>query len=320
MKGKKTIMVQLKQLPKIALGAWAWGNDGTFGGSLTAADLRPVFETAMKAELNLWDTAYAYGMGTSEKVLGEFLRTVPRDSYLISDKFTPQCADPSAENAVTAMYETSAKLLGTDYMDIYWIHNPVGAPEWTRKLIPLAKSGRIGRIGLSNHNLAEIKEAAAILEAEGLRIAAIQNHYSLLNRSSETSGILDYCKENGITFFSYMVLEQGALSGKYDTNHPFPADSDRGAVYNPMLPQLEKLNAGLKEIADKHGVAVAQLPVAWAIAKGTLPIIGVTKVYQVEDAARAAALELTSEEIETMERLAGETSLNVIRYWEKEMK
>ena len=312
--------MELKQLPKIALGAWAWGNDGTFGGSLTDADLRPVFDAAMKAGLNLWDTAYAYGMGASEKVLGEFLRTVPRDSYLISDKFTPQCADPNAENAVTALYETSARLLGTDYMDVYWIHNPVGAPEWTRKLIPLAKTGKIGRIGLSNHNLAEIKEAAAILEAEGLKIAAIQNHYSLLNRSSETSGILDYCREKGITFFSYMVLEQGALTGKYDTKHPFPADSDRGAVYNPMLPQLEKLNAGLKEIADKHGVAVAQLPIAWAIAKGTLPIIGVTKVYQVEDAAKAADLKLTADEMETMERLAGETPLNVIRYWEKEMK
>ena len=309
-----------KQLPKIALGAWAWGNDGTFGGKLTDADLRPVFDAAMKAGLNLWDTAYAYGMGTSEKILGEFLRTVPRDSYLISDKFTPQCADPNAENAVVALYETSAKLLGTDYMDIYWIHNPVGAPEWTRKLIPLAKTGKIGRIGLSNHNLAEIREAAAILGAEGLKIAAIQNHYSLLNRSSETSGILDYCRENDITFFSYMVLEQGALSGKYDTRHPFPADSDRGAVYNPMLPQLEKLNTGLKEIADRHGVAIAQLPVAWAIAKGTLPIIGVTKVYQVEDAAKAAALELSANEIETMERLASETPLNVIRYWEKEMK
>ena len=312
--------MELKQLPKIALGAWAWGNAGTFGGSLTDADLRPVFDAAMKAGLNLWDTAYAYGMGASEKVLGEFLRTVPRDSYLISDKFTPQCADPNAENAVTALYETSARLLGTDYMDVYWIHNPVGAPEWTRKLIPLAKTGKIGRIGLSNHNLAEIKEAAAILEAEGLKIAAIQNHYSLLNRSSETSGILDYCREKGITFFSYMVLEQGALTGKYDTKHPFPADSDRGAVYNPMLPQLEKLNAGLKEIADKHGVAVAQLPIAWAIAKGTLPIIGVTKVYQVEDAAKAADLKLTADEMETMERLAGETPLNVIRYWEKEMK
>lgn len=312
--------MELKQLPKVALGAWAWGNDGTFGGSLSAADLRPVFDAAMKAGLNLWDTAYVYGMGTSEKVLGEFLRTVPRESYLISDKFTPQCADPAAQNAVTAMYEVSSKLLGTDNMDIYWIHNPVGAPEWTRKLIPLAKSGKIGRIGLSNHNLAEIKEAAAILAEEGLKISAIQNHYSLLNRSSETSGILDYCKENGITFFSYMVLEQGALTGKYDTHHPFPANSDRGAVYNPMLPQLEKLNAGLKEIADKHGVAVALLPVAWAIAKGTLPIIGVTKVYQVEDAAKAAALELTAEEIAAMEHLAEEMPLNVIRGWEKEMK
>ena len=72
-------------------------------------------------------------------------------------------------------------------------------------------------------------------------ISAIQNHYSLLNRSSETSGILDYCKENDITFFSYMVLEQGTLTGKYNTEHPFPEDSDRGQTYNPMLPQLEKL-------------------------------------------------------------------------------
>lgn len=317
---EKRKMENNKKLPKIALGAWAWGNDGTFGGNLTPDDLRPVFDAAMKAGLNLWDTAYVYGMGASEEVLGSFLRTVPRESYIISDKFTPQCADPDAENAVTAMYETSTRFLGTEYIDIYWIHNPVGAPGWVRKLISLAKSGKIGRIGLSSHNLAEIREAAAILEKEGLKISAIQNHFSLLNRSSETSGILDYCRENDILFFSYMVLEQGALSGRYDTKHPFPADSDRGAVYNPMLPQLEKLNAGLKEIADRRGVPAAQLPVAWAIAKGTLPIIGVTKTYQVEDAVGAANLELTQEEVEEMEHLAGEMPLNVIRSWEKEMK
>ena len=313
-------MTKTKTMPPIALGAWAWGNDGTFGGNLTSEQLHPVFDAAMQAGLNLWDTAYAYGMGTSEKVLGEFLRTVPRDSYLISDKFTPQCANPTVDNAVITIYDTSATLLGTDYMDIYWIHNPVGAPEWTRKLIPLAKMGKIGRIGLSNHNLAEIKEAAEILKKEGLRISAIQNHYSLLNRSSEESGILDYCKENDIIFFAYMVLEQGALSGKYDTQHPFPEGSDRAAVYNPILPDLEKLNVCLKEIADKHGVTTAQVPVAWAIAKGTLPIIGVTKVYQVEDAAKAAALELTADEVTAMEELAAGLSLNVIRYWEKEMK
>lgn len=310
-------MAEIKEMPKIALGAWAWGNDGTFGENLTPETLRPVFDTAMKSGLNLWDTAYVYGMGTSEKVLGEFLGTVPRESYLISDKFTPQCADPTADNAVTALYEKSAELLGTDYMDFYWIHNPMDAPKWVKELIPLAKSGKIG---LSNHSLAEIKEAADILAKEGLKISAIQNHYSLLNRSSETSGILDYCKENDIIFFSYMVLEQGALTGKYDTEHPFPADSDRGRTYNPMLPTLEKLNKELEKIADRHYVATAQIPVAWAIAKGTLPIIGVTKVYQVEDAVKAVAVELSAEEIETMEKLGDEAQLNVIRYWEKEMK
>lgn len=309
-----------ENLPKVALGAWAWGNDGTFGGTLTVESLRPVFDAAMNAGLNLWDTAYVYGMGQSEKTLGALIRDLPRDSYLISDKFTPQCADPSAENAVTELFNTSAQLLGVDYMDFYWIHNPMDAPKWTEKLIPLAKSGKIGKIGLSNHSLAEIKEAAAILEKEGLKISAIQNHYSLLNRSSETSGILDYCKENGITFFAYMVLEQGALSGKYDTKYPFPEDSDRGRTYNPMLPELEKLNAALKEIADRHGVPAAQLPVAWAIAKGTLPIIGVTQVNQVEDAVQAASLELSQDEIRAMETMGDQAGLNVIRYWEKEMK
>lgn len=310
----------MSKLPEIALGAWAWGNDGTFGGTLQAGELRPIFDAAMQNGLNLWDTAYVYGMGTSEKVLGSFLRTVPRKNYLISAKFTPQCANAEAENAVIDMFNTSAELLGTDFMDFYWIHNPVGAPKWITELIPLVKGERIGKIGVSNHSLSEIKQANEILQAEGLKISAVQNHYSLLNRSSETSGILEYCKENDIIFFSYMVLEQGALSGKYDTAHPFPAGSDRGNTYNPMLPQFEKLNAGLKEIADCHGAEIAQLSVAWAIAKGTLPIIGVTKVHHVEDAAKAAAIKLTVDEIKTMEQLASEADVNVIRYWEKEMK
>ena len=117
-----------------------------------------------------------------------------------------------------------------------------------------------------------------------------------------------------------MVLEQGALTGKYDTEHPFPADSDRGKNYNPMLPQLQKLNTELGKIADRHHVATAQIPVAWAIAKGTLPIIGVTKVYQVEDVVKAMAVELSEEEIRMLENLGDEAQLPVIRYWEKEMK
>lgn len=96
----------MANLPKIALGAWAWGNDGTFGNSLTAETLKPIFEAAMEHGLNLWDTAYAYGMGTSEKVLAGFLKGLPRDMYLVSDKFTPQCANgkPTAMADICDLY------------------------------------------------------------------------------------------------------------------------------------------------------------------------------------------------------------------------
>lgn len=307
-------------LPKIALGVWAWGNDGTFGNEHKSEDLKPIYDKAMELGLNLWDTAYVYGMGKSEEVLGEFLRSSDRDEYVISTKFTPQLAEMFDANEVTSMYENSAKILGVDDIDIFWIHNPVGAPEWTKKLVETAKEHDIGMIGVSNHNLAEIKEANEILKEAGLKLGAVQNHYSLLNRSSEDSGILEYCRENDIIFFSYMVLEQGALSGKYDTEHPFPEGSDRANAYGGSLAEIEELNKAIAEIAKNHDAKVAQLPIAWAIAKGTLPIIGATKVHHVEDAADAINIELTYDEIKTMEELADKANINTIRVWEKEMK
>ena len=310
----------MNSLPKIALGAWAWGNDGTFGGHLTAEMLRPIFDAGMAHGLNLWDTAYAYGMGTSEKVLAGFLKDLPRESYLISDKFTPQCASNSP-TAMADMIGMQLKLMNLDRFDIYWIHNVWNAPHWIEELAKFYEGKtNVPMLGVSNHNLAEIKQANEILKAHGLRLSAVQNHYSLINRSSEESGILRYCRENGIVFFSYMVLEQGALSGKYDTNHPMPEGSDRAATYNPMLGKLEILNAAMKKLADKYHVAIAQIPVAWAIAKETLPIIGVTKENQVLDAAKAASISMTAEESAELERIADSLKLNVIRFWEKEMK
>lgn len=310
----------MANLPKIALGAWAWGNDGTFGGDITAESLRPIFDTAMANGLNLWDTAYAYGMGTSEKVLAGFLKGLERDTYLVSDKFTPQCAN-GKPTAMADMIEMQLKLMELDRFDIYWIHNVLDAPHWTEELAKYFEGkDNIPLLGVSNHNLAEIKQANEILKSHGLKLSAVQNHYSLINRSSEDSGILDYCRENDITFFAYMVLEQGALSGKYDTSHPMPEGSARAETYNPVLDKLEVLNAELKKLADKYNVGPAQIPVAWAIAKGTLPIIGVTKTGHVEDAVKAANVALTAKETAELERVADSLELNVIRFWEKEMK
>ena len=311
----------MANLPKIALGAWAWGNDGTFGNNFTADSLRPIFDKAMESGLNLWDTAYAYGMGTSEKVLAGFLKGLPRESVLVSDKFTPQCADTSSPTAMKDMIEMQLKLMELDRFDIYWIHNVWDAPKWTEELAKYFEGkDNVPLLGVSNHNLAEIKQADEILKAHGLKLSAVQNHYSLINHSSEDSGILEYCKENDIHFFAYMVLEQGALSGKYDTAHPMPEGSARAQTYNPVLDKLEILNAELKKLADKYGVGAAQIPVAWAIAKGTLPIIGVTKENQVEDAVKACNVSLSAEEVAELEKTADSLELNVIRMWEKEMK
>ena len=310
-------------LPKIALGAWAWGNDGTFGSGIDASELKPIFDTAMQAGLNLWDTAYAYGMGTSEQVLGGFLEGLPRESYLISDKLTPQCMNADTDEPVedvNDMIDMQLQLMGLDRFDIYWVHNPLSAPLWISAVAQYFE-GRDDApiIGVSNHNLAEIKQADAILREHGLRVGAVQNHLSLINRSSIDSGILDWCHENDATFFSYMVLEQGALTGRYDTTHPMPEGSARAQAYNPVLDKLEVLNAKLAEVAEAHGVGIAQVPVAWAIAKGTLPIVGVTKEHHVTDAAAAAAVELADAEVAELEQLADTLGINAIRFWEKVM-
>lgn len=311
------------KMPRIALGTWSWGTgfaggDQVFGNNLGVKELKPVFEAAIKNGLNLWDTAVVYGMGTSEGILGEFTRNVPREKLILSTKFTPQIAGES-NDPVADMLQSSLERLGTDYIDIYWIHNPANVDQWTKYLIPLVKSGKVKRVGVSNHNLEEIMRAESILFKEGVRLTAIQNHYSLLYRSSEEAGILDYCKKNDMTFFAYMVLEQGALSGKYNIKNPLPEGSQRAATYNPMLLELESLTEVMKKIGEKHQASESQISIAWAIAKGATPIIGVTKVSHVEDAAKASEIILTKEEIAELENKACKTGLNTKGAWEKPM-
>lgn len=308
---------------KIVLGTWSWGagfagGDQVFGNNLGVEELKPVFDEAMANGLNLWDSAVVYGMGASENVLAAFTKACKREEVLISTKFTPQIAGDT-ENPVADMLAGSLERFDTDYIDIYWIHNPADVERWTPMLADLVKSGKVKRVGVSNHNLAQIKRAEEILSKEGVHISAVQNHFSLLYRSSEKAGILDYCKENGIDFWAYMVLEQGALSGKYDTAHPLPAGSQRGDTYNPLLPQIERLVAVMRTVGDKYGITPAQVALAWAIAKGTTPIIGVTKPVQVQDAVRAMQVVLTADEVKMLEDAAESTGVDTRGSWENPM-
>ena len=309
---------------KIILGTWSWGSgavggDQVFGNHLEMEQLKPVFEAGMQAGLNVWDTATVYGMGASESILGELAKAYPRKEVVLSTKFTPQIA-PDTADAVTELMENSLKLLQTDYIDMYWIHNPADVERWTPGLIPLLQSGKVKRVGVSNHNLAELKRADEILAEAGFHVSAVQNHYSLLYRSSERGGVLDYCLQHGIQFWGYMVLEQGALSGKYNTQNPLPAESDRGRKYNPVLPQIENLTNAMKTIGEKYGASCSQIGIAWAIAKGVMPIIGATKPHHVQEAAEAAKIQLTTDEVKELEVLAEATGVDTRGSWEHSME
>ena len=307
---------------KIALGTWSWGiggfagGDTIFGNQLDTKDLQEVFEVAVSNGLNLFDTAYAYANGESERILGELVDTYGRDQIVISDKFTPGMQNDAAENPVIDMLEGSLKRLGTDFIDIYWIHNSADVERWTPLMVEAVKSGKIGRIGVSNHSLEQVKRVQDILAPHGIKVSAVQNHFSLLYRHSIEDGLLGYCKENGIQFFSYMVLEQGALSGKYNEANPLPENSNRGRTYNPLFPALKDLLASLQEIAEKYSATPAQIATAWAIGCGTTPILGVTKVEQVRDAAQVAEITLTPEEVIKLEQVAIASGVDTRGGWE----
>ena len=303
----------------IVLGTWAWGdNNSYFGNNYDEDHFRPVFDAAIAKNLSFFDTATAYGNGGSEKILGDLMQSVPRNELTISTKFTPQMA-PATDNPVQTMLEESLKRLGTDYIDYYWIHNDADVEKWTHDLLPVLKAGKIKHVGVSNHTLSEIKRVQEILAEEGFKLDAVQNHLSLLDRSSEKAGILDYCKKNGLEFFAYMVLEQGALTGKYNVNNPFPAGSVRAQAYNDKLPQLTDLVDKLTEIGKKYDLSAAQTAMAWALSKDTFPIIGVTKVNQVEDAAQVAATRLTEAEVTELEAVAAKINVDTTGSWEPNM-
>lgn len=311
------------KLPAVALGTWAWGDsgeagDGYFGSRLDAHGLRDVVDKAHASGFTLWDTAVAYGMGRSETVLAEALSRYERSEYLLSTKFTPQLAG-AGDDPVADMLEQSLERLRTDYIDIYWIHNPADVERWTPALIPLLRAGKVRHVGVSNHNLQQITRADAILAEAGFRIEAVQNHHSLLYRSSEEAGIIDLCRERKIRFFSYMVLEQGALSGKYDARNPLPEGSSRAEAYNPVLPQLTRLTDRMASLGKDHDASAADIAVSWAITKGTTPIVGITRAGYIDGLVKASKLQLSSEQMKELETLADQTGVDTRGWWEQPM-
>ena len=306
-----------KQLPPIAVGTWGWGTGANgsgivFGSKPDHDRLKESFDIAYGSGFTLFDTAHVYGMGTAEKLLGEF---ADGKQIILSNKYTP--VSKFSEDKVSSMYGESLRDLGDRKPDIYWLHQPKYIEETLTCLCKMQKEGKIGSIGVSNFGLEQLRLADKVVKKNGCTIAGVQNHFSLLFRESLDNGVVDWCSKNGAVFFAYMVLEQGALTGRFTSKNPLPFFSRRGMAFTRQrLKKIEPLLAELEDVGKAHGLTVSQTSAAYAIARGTLPIIGVTKPYQAADLAKIASAPLSSDEAARLEKAADDTGVRVKAGWE----
>ncbi len=305
-----------RELSVPLIGTWSWGGgmNGSrmvFGQSFSEDQLQAVFSKAYESGFVFWDTAEVYGMGRSEEILG---RMITGKNVMISTKHFPNKRYKNGE--CRRAIEKSLERLRIPNIDLYWLHSPQNIKENMTELAECLKDGLIKSIGLSNGSVDDILIASKVLEENGTQLSAIQNHYSLLSFEREQA-MLELCKKKDIIFFGYMLLEQGALSGHYDKDHTFELFSSRGLVFGKSkFVKIDKLIAYERQLAKKYGVDCSQIPIAWGISKGVVPIVGINKPHHADSLAAGTELSLTKDEITELERLALASGVKCRGAWE----
>lgn len=300
----------------IMIGTWAWGtgNNGSsmvFGNKQDPEVLKESFNEAVDLGFLKWDTAAVYGMGTCETLLGNLIKG--HDDIFISTKFMPDKKYKSG--SLVKSFEDSMSRLQRSSADLYWIHVPNNLEDNIMEAIPLMKDGRIKSLGISNVSLSHIEKAEKLLSDNGLKLGAVQNHFSLLRNDQQP--IIDHCRENGIDYYAYMVLEQGALSGKYSAKNHFPTFSMRNFAFpKSKFKKIEGLLTVMKELSMKYNVDQSQIPVLWAIGKGAIPIVGITKPSHAKKLFEAAEVNLTDGELDILTQKAADTGIRQQGIWE----
>ena len=301
---------------EVMIGTWAWGpgmngSKLVFGKSYDESVLRDTFEKATKLGFLKWDTAAVYGMGSCEKLLGGFING--RKDIFLSTKYFP--TKKYKAGSLTDSFNESMERLQLKSADIFWLHAPKNIEENLSEAVPLMKDGRIKSIGISNVSMENIKTAERYLEKNGLKLGAVQNHFSLLRNDQQP--IIDYCNSKGIQYYAYMVLEQGALTGRYNAKNHFPTFSMRGFAFpKSKFKKIENLLNLMKTIANKYGIDESQIPILWAIAKGAIPIIGITKPAYAEKLSAALEVTLSDDEVNKLTAEAKKTGIRQQGSWE----
>jgi aryl-alcohol dehydrogenase-like predicted oxidoreductase len=263
-----------------------------------------VVEAAIDEGVTFFDTADVYGDGESERFLGEILEG-RRDEVVLATKFGWNAGDgtatATADHAKQAI-EASLERLRTDHVDLYYYHRPDSATpfdETLGALDELVRAGKARFAGCSNLTAEQLRDVTEIIEREGLtRIVALQNEYSLLQRSAEEA-VLPLCREHGIGFVPYFPLASGLLTGKYRRDAGAPPGSRLEGRPERLTGESFDAVEALERFADERGHTLLELAIgALASTPGVASVIaGATTPEQVRGNARAHAWQLSEDEL-----------------------
>ena len=177
-------------------------------------------------------------------------------------------------------------------------------------------------IGIYSDNLNEIQNFNEELKSHNLKLQVVENHFSLLYRQSDESGILEYCKKNNIFFFADNALEGGALSGKYNSQNLMPKDSKEGNIFNLQIEKIDLLNGELQGLAKKRNAKISQIPISWTIQQSAIPIIKVNEVEnnnEINELIKVGDINLEESEMAGLERNIDMCNIDVNSSLKKEI-
>ncbi|WP_332236631.1 aldo/keto reductase [Sporolactobacillus sp. KGMB 08714] len=298
---------RVKTVP-LGLGTNKVGGHNLFA-NLSEADGREAVRAALESGIQLLDTAFIYGKGRSEELIGEVIADFPRYQVIIADKAAhdlssgeevmnndPQFLKKSVDDAL--------KRLKTDYIDIFYIHFPdeeTPKSEAVGALQEMREAGKIRAVGISNFTPEQAKEA----NRDGY-VDIVENYYSLIHRDEEER-LFPYLRDEHISFVPYFPLESGLLSGKYRKDTTFaegnPHSRDKrfnGALFQKTMEAVDTL----RPIAEQHQVGVLQIVLAWYLANPDLTAVipGARNAAQIPGIVQSLEVKLTKEEYDLIDR------------------
>ena len=299
---------------RICMGCMGFGDagKGQHSWTLDEEQSKAIIKRGLDLGVNFFDTAIAYQSGTSEQYLGRALKELAkREDVVVATKFLPRTPEEiekgiSGQQHIENMINMSLKNLGMDHVDLYIYHmwdwnTPVY--EILEGLNNAVKAGKTRYIGISNCFAWQIAKANALAEKECFaKFVSIQGHYNLIFREEERE-MVPYCKEENIALTPYSALASGRLSRLPGEGGTKRAEEDKYAKfkYEKTEQQDNVIISRVAEIAEKRGVSMTEVALAWLLTKVTSPVVGATKMHHIEGAAKAVEIVLTKEEITYLE-------------------